>query len=157
MLLLTFLLQPFIKSVLRVWWKKVLHVKWWLNTLWLKCSYYFCFPINKDDIAKQKILKTHFRHRRGKKWLKSIMNYFFSFHVHLCQSLTLMQSGQTEQTNHQHLQQSHSRDRKNADLSRTQKLKKSLTQSFSKFGKNKYPNISAKLVSCKYFVLGFSP
>ena len=41
---------------------------------------------------------------------------------------------QTEQTNHQQ----QSRDRKNADLSRTQKLKKSLTQSFSKFGKPIY-------------------
>lgn len=42
-----------------------------------------------------------------------------------------------DQTNRHQLQQSHSRDRKNADLSRTQKLKKSLTQSFSKFALSK--------------------
>jgi len=44
-----------------------------------------------------------------------------------------------DQTNRQQLQQSHSRDRKNADLSRTQKLKKSLTQNSRKV----LPKVSA--------------
>ena len=72
--------------------------------------------------------------RYKKRCSNIISSFLFHVPVYTSRPSMMLSVWQTEQTN---LQQQ-SRDRKNADLSRTQKLKKSLTQSFSKFGKTIY-------------------
>ena len=72
--------------------------------------------------------------RYKKRCSNIISSFLFHVPVYTSRPSMMLSVWQTEQTNHQQ----QSRDRKNADLSRTQKLKKSLTQSFSKFGKPIY-------------------